>query len=103
MPCSLSGLKGSIRTGTAFQNIRIPSLSVERGLSILDRPVSGLAKSPAYPYGLTQDMINRLNDAGISTVGELAAADDATLDDIEYFGRAKIERIRAVVQQAIWM
>jgi hypothetical protein len=90
-------------TGTAFQNIRLPSLSVERGLSILDRPVSGLAKSPAYPYGLTQDMINRLNDAGIQTVGELAATDDTTLDDIEYVGKAKIQRIRAVVQQAIWM
>jgi hypothetical protein len=90
-------------TGTAFQKIRVPSLSTERGLSILDRPVGDLAKSPAYPYGLTQDMINRLNDARIQTVGELAAADDRTLDDIEYFGRAKIERIRAVVQQAIWM
>jgi hypothetical protein len=48
-------------------------------------------------------MINRLNDAGIQTVGELAATDDTTLDDIEYVGKAKIQRIRAVVQQAIWM
>jgi len=90
-------------SGPAFQNIRLPSLSTERGLSILDRPVSDLAKSAAYPYGLTQDMINRLRDAEIETVGQLAAAEDETLDAIEYFGVAKIRRIRAVVQQAIWM
>jgi hypothetical protein len=90
-------------TGVAFQNIKLPSLSVERGLSILDRPLNGLAKSPAYPYGLTPDLISRLTEAGIGTVGQLAAADDATLDDIDYIGAAKIARIRAVVQQAIWM
>ncbi|MGJ5035406.1 hypothetical protein ACQR13_14985 [Bradyrhizobium sp. HKCCYLRH3059] len=90
-------------TGSALQSVRVPMLPPEHGLSILDRPVTGLAKSPAYPYGLTQDMIRRLRDAGINTVGELASAQDDTLDAIDYFGPAKIQRIRAVVQQAIWM
>ncbi|NUU44379.1 hypothetical protein [Tardiphaga robiniae] len=90
-------------SGSALQNIRLPALTAEKGLTIIDRPVSDLAKSPAYPYGLTADMITRLREAKIETVGQLAAADDATLDAIEYFGAAKIKRIRAVVQQAIWM
>jgi hypothetical protein len=102
-------LEGSIEpaevhiSGSAFQGIRLPTLLVEQGLAILDRPVSALAKSPAYPYGLTQDLISKLRDAKLETVGQLASADDRTLDDIDYVGSATIKRIRAVVQQAIWM
>jgi hypothetical protein len=90
-------------SGSALQGIRLPTLLAEQGLAILDRPVSALAKSPAYPYGLTQDLIGKLRDAKLETVGQLAVADDRTLDDIDYVGSATIKRIRAVVQQAIWM
>jgi hypothetical protein len=90
-------------SGSALQSIRLPTLSAEQGLAILDRPLSALAKSPAYPYGLTQDLIGRLTDAGLETVGQLAAAEDRRLDDIDYVGSVTIKRIRAVVQQAIWM
>jgi hypothetical protein len=102
-------LEGSIEpaevhiSGSALQGIRLPTLLVEQGLAILDRPVSALANSPAYPYGLTQDLISKLRDAKLETVGQLASADDRTLDDIDYVGSATIKRIRAVVQQAIWM
>lgn len=102
-------LEGSIEpaevhiSGSALQAIRLPTLSEEQGLAILERPVSALAKSPAYPYGLTQDLIGKLRDANLETVGQLAVADYRTLDDIDYVGDATIKRIRAVVQQAIWM
>lgn len=52
-------------------------------------------KSPAYPYGLTQDLIGKLTDAGLQTVGQLAVADDRKLDDIDYVGSVTIKRIRA--------
>ncbi|XSC43199.1 hypothetical protein ACF1BQ_034915 [Bradyrhizobium sp. RDT10] len=102
-------LEGSIEpaevhiSGSTLQTIRLPTLSEEQGLAILERPVTALAKSPAYPYGLTQDLIGKLRDANLETVGQVAVADDRTLDDIDYVGSATIKRIRAVVQQAIWM
>jgi hypothetical protein len=86
-----------------FNSIELPPLPVEHGLAILDKPVSVLAKSKAYPYGLTDDMIQRLEKAGVSTVGQVAQMPDEELDKIEYIGAAKIQRIRAVVYQAIWM
>lgn len=78
-------------------------LAAEHGLAILEKPVGVLAKSRAYPYGLTDDMIQRLEGAGLATVGQLAQTADYELDRIEYIGAAKIRRIRAVVYQSIWM
>lgn len=89
--------------GQAFQSIKLPALPEEHGLAILDREVSVLRKSAAYPYGLTNDMIERLEGAGIKTVGQLAHCTDERLDEIDYIGSAKIKRIRDVVYQAIWM
>lgn len=89
--------------GQAFHGIKLPILADEHGLAILEKPVSVLSKSPAYPYGLTGNLIDRLKAAGIDTVGELAATDDRTLDLIDYIGEATIKRIRDVVFQAIWM
>jgi DNA-directed RNA polymerase alpha subunit len=62
-----------------------------------------LAKSFAYPYGLTQNLIDRLRAAQIETVGQLANTTDRRLDAIEYVGEVKIKRIREVIYQAIWM
>jgi hypothetical protein len=90
-------------SGQTFQSVRLPSLPEEHGLAILDRPVTVLGKSTAYPYGLTKDMIERLQKAGIATVGKLANSSDQRLDKIEYIGDAKIKRIRDVLYQAIWM
>lgn len=91
------------KAGNPFREILLPSLAEERGLAILSKPVRVLAKSRAYPYGLTDDMIGRLEGAGIRTVGELASTPDQRLDDIEMIGQAKITRIRDVQHQAIWM
>jgi len=86
-----------------FRDVELPKLPEEQGLSILTQPVGVLRKSTAYPYGLTEDMIERLDGAGLRTVGEVANATDATLDRIPLIGDAKIRRIRAVQYQAIWM
>jgi len=48
-------------------------------------------------------MIERLEGAGLQTVGQLADATDDTLDRIDYIGQAKIKRIHDVLYQAIWM
>ncbi|WP_428541253.1 hypothetical protein [Rhodopila sp.] len=89
--------------GQTFQGVKLPLLPSEHGLAILDRPVAVLGKSVAYPYGLTKDMIGRLQGAGIATVDQLANTTDQDLDRIEYIGAAKIKRIRDTVYQSIWM
>ena len=89
--------------GQAFQSVRLPALPEEHGLAILEKSVTVLSKSPAYPYGLTTNLIERLNSAKISTVNQLASTSDESLDRIDYIGKATIKRIRDVVFQAIWM
>lgn len=90
-------------SGTTFQFIKLPQLQEEHGLAILEKEIKVLGRSSAYPYGLTDTIIQRLSDAGMTTVGQLANATDTELDDIGYIGEAKIKVIRDVVYQAIWM
>ncbi|WP_157085363.1 hypothetical protein [Methylobacterium sp. Leaf99] len=90
-------------SSNVFQNIKLPPLPEEHGLSILDKDVSVLAKSPAYPYGLTEDKISRLKNERIETVCDLAKATDQELDAIDGIGKATIKRMRNVVFQAVWM
>lgn len=90
-------------SGQAFHSVQLPPLPVEHGLAILDKSVTVLGKSAAYPYGFTDNLIERLTAAGIATVGQLATTDDQTLDQIDYIGDVTIKRIREVVYQAIWM
>lgn len=90
-------------SGTTFQAIKLPQLPEEHGLAILEKPIAVLGRSPAYPYGLTDNIIQRLSAAGMNTVGRLANATDAELDRVDYIGEAKIKVIRDVVYQAIWM
>ena len=49
----------------AFSGIELPNLPDEHGLTILEKPVSVLAKSSAYPYGLTENLISKLHSAKI--------------------------------------
>ena len=90
-------------SGQILINIKLPMLDEGKSLAIMRRPVDVLRKSQTYPYGLTDDMIGRLQEAGIDTVERLANASDHELDGIQYIGAAKIKRIRDVVYQAIWM
>jgi len=86
-----------------FQNIALPKLTQENGLAILDKELKVLGRSSAYPYGLTNPVIQRLTAAGMTTVGKLANATNEDLDKIDYIGEVKIQAIRDVVFQAIWM
>ncbi|MFV5216028.1 hypothetical protein ACLIIZ_20085 [Azonexus caeni] len=86
-----------------FHHIKLPQLPEETGLAILDREIKVLGRSSAYPYGLTEPIIQRLRTAGMTTVGKLANATDDELDNIDYIGEVKIKIIRDVVFQAIWM
>lgn len=90
-------------SGQIFNDIKLPMLSEEHGLAILQKPVSVLGKSPAYPYGLGPNVIERLRGAGVETVGDLVSRTDAELDKIEYIGDVRIQQIRDVLYQAIWM
>ncbi len=86
-----------------FNNIIMPPLPPDNQLGILGKNVDALAKSKAYPYGLTGDKITRLQAAGINTVLQLANAPDTRLLRIDTVGQATVKRMRNVVQQAIWM
>jgi hypothetical protein len=90
-------------SGSTFQNVVLPSLPEEQGLAILGKSVEVLGRSQIYPYGLTNNIVERLIGAGIMTVGQLASSSDEELDRIEYIGAAKIKLIRDVMYQAIWM
>lgn len=90
-------------SGQAFTGIRLPPLPEEKGLAILERPVEVLKRSSAYPYGLTEDKVERLQKAKVKTVGQLARTTDYDLKQIHGVGIATVKRIRDVVFQAIWM
>lgn len=87
----------------AWAAIAMPELLLGNELGILGKEVDVLAKSKAYPYGLTEDKIARLKAEGISTVQELAETPDARLLEIDTVGPATVKRMRDVTLQAIWM
>lgn len=89
--------------GDLFNGIHLPEMSDQKTLSIFGKPVDVLAKSNAYPYGLTQAMISMLRENGFNLVGDLAEATDEQLDEIYWVGRKTVKRIRNVLDQAIWM
>ena len=89
--------------GTHFNAIDVPKPDESVDMEIFKMPISKLAKSPSYPYGLTDQKIDRLKDAGITTVGQLANAPDEQLLHIESVGEMTLDRFRSVVGQAIWM
>jgi hypothetical protein len=86
-----------------FGSVALPELAPDNKLGILGKDVAVLAKSKAYPYGLTEDKITRLKGEGINTVQELADTPDETLLQIDMVGPATVKRMRDVMMQAIWM
>lgn len=86
-----------------LSTIVLPQLTDDSELAILNEPIEKLRKSEAYPYGLTEQKIQVLSEAGIRTVGDLATTDDDTLDALPKIGKAMVSRIRHVLGQAIWM
>lgn len=89
--------------GTHFSGIDVPKPAESGDMEILRMPIEKLAKSTCYPYGLTNQKIDRLKEAKIDTVGQLANASDEDLLHIESVGEMTLDRFRSVVGQAIWM
>lgn len=89
--------------GSKLSAIELPPLAEDADLRILSEPIEKLAKSKAYPYGLTQQKISILQTAGITTVGKLANASEYELKQLDTVGDATVQRFRTVVEQAIWM
>lgn len=86
-----------------FVEMTLPDIDVEKNLGILDFAIERLRKSKIFPYGLTEDKVMRLKDAGYHTVGELAACPEKDLKKIYRVGENTVIRIKNVVDQAIWM
>ena len=91
------------KSSTLFSDIEMPPLPETKDLEILLSPVSALAKSEVYPYGLTPKRLEVLQNAGYKTVGDIAAASDEELTALPWIKEASLSRIRAVLAQAIWM
>jgi hypothetical protein len=89
--------------GSKLQLVQLPTQEGPEQLGVFSLPIEKLAKSQAYPYGLTDSKIETLRAANIKTVGELASASDAQLDALYMVGSAAVERFRNVVGQAVWM
>lgn len=86
-----------------LDKIILPELETSGELGILGKNISILAKSKAYPYGLTPHRMERLNQGSYSTVGDLASATDEELLKLDDIGDHWLNRIRSIVGQAIWM
>lgn len=91
------------RSSALFHGIEMPPLPENKNLGILESPVTALAKSPAYPYGLTPKRLDVLVNADYKTVGDIAAASDDELTALPWIKEATLPKIRAVLAQAIWM
>ena len=89
--------------GSEVYGVELPELPEFSDPAILKEPVDKLAKSAAYPYGLTERQIRVLIEAGIEKVGDLASASDEQLLGLAYVGQRMLKRFRNVVEQAIWI
>ena len=49
------------------------------------------------------EKVEKLKEAGFTTIGQLAEASDAVLLRIDTIGTKSLNRIKDVVYQAIWM
>ncbi|SAY08737.1 hypothetical protein [Klebsiella pneumoniae] len=89
--------------GSRLSEVTLPTALPEIELAIFSEDISSLVKSNAYPYGLSEQKIQLLRDAGYNSVGELVEATDEQFHEIRGIGSATVYRIRNVLGQAIWM
>jgi hypothetical protein len=89
--------------GSLLSKIAMPILTSELEPEIFDDPIDTLKKSPAYPYGLSDRIVERLKTAGINTVRSLYDAPDDQLDQIHYIGEVRVRQLKNAVAQAIWL
>lgn len=86
-----------------FAEIELPEINIDNNLGILNYDIGKLKKSNVFPYGLTDDKIEKLKEEGYLTVGQLAECTEADLRRIYGIGDRSVEKIKNVVDQAIWM
>ncbi len=89
--------------GTVLADIELPDLLGDQEPEILNDPVETLHKSPTYPYGISDRMVEKLRAANIVTVRDLYEASESELDAIEYVGEYRVRQLKNVVAQAIWL
>mgnify|MGYP001348717206 CR=1 FL=1 len=86
-----------------FNEINLPDFNDGSDPEILSNSLDVLRKSPIYPYGISDRLIERLRSANIVTVRDLYDATDQQLDDIEYIGEYRVKQLKGIVAQAIWL
>ena len=86
-----------------FAEIELPEINIDNNLGILNYDIGKLKKSNVFPSGLTDDKIEKLKGEGYLTVGQLAECTEADLRRIYGIGDRSVEKIKNVVDQAIWM
>jgi hypothetical protein len=89
--------------GVALANLTMPDLDEGRDPEILNDPLGTIQKSSAYPYGLSERMIEKLHEAEINTIRDLYEAPEDKLDDIPYIGDYRVKQLKNIVAQAIWL
>lgn len=89
--------------GSLLSRVMLPELDPDAEPEIFDDPVDTLKKSPIYPYGLSDPIVDRLHEAGIDTVRDLYEADEGRLDEIPYIGQFRVRKLKNAVAQAIWL
>lgn len=89
--------------GSELYKLELPEPLEEHDLDILTKDIGVLKKSNAYPYGLTDFMIDNLREHNISNLENLVETSDGDLLDLPNVGPQTLKRIRSTVNQAIWM
>jgi hypothetical protein len=89
--------------GALLSKVEMPQLDPLAEPEILGDPIQTLRKSPAYPYGLSDRLIDRLRENNILTVRDLYEADEDRLDQIHYIGEVRVKQLKNAVAQAIWL
>lgn len=89
--------------GSELNSISLPDMKESSDLDILTNKIDILAKSKAYPYGITPSKLDILKDNDFHKVEDLALASDEELLRLDGLGDKTLNRLRSVVYQAIWM
>jgi hypothetical protein len=89
--------------GMLLSKIVMPDFNAELEPEIFNDPIETLKKSLAYPYGLSDKIVDRLRADGIMTVRDLYDAPEDRLDQIHYIGEVRVRQLKNAVAQAIWL
>ena len=89
--------------GLVLSDVALPELREGVEPEILNDPLKTIANSTAYPYGLSDKMLDRLITAGIETIRDLYKASDEELDAVPYVGDVRVKQLKNTVAQAIWL